>query len=97
MLPISTGFARRTAGRIDLVFGDGTAINNWRSGYVNIWPGAPLTVNFGITLPVQLSLVGDNNFTLRAMDVTPAPYNQPPYAPSGALDSDLCTVVGLKP
>ncbi len=90
-------FARRTAGRIDLVFGDGTAINNWRSGYVNIWPGAPLTVNFGITLPVQLSLVGDNNFTLRAMDVTPAPYNQPPYAPSGALDSDLCTVVGLKP
>ena len=56
-----------------------------------------LTINFGITLPVQLSLVGDNNFTLRAMDVTPAPYNQPPYAPSGALDSDLCTVVGLKP
>ena len=41
--------------------------------------------------------MGDNVFTLVAEDVTPAPYNQPPYAASGDTDSGACTVTGLAP
>ena len=32
-----------------------------------------------------------------AKDVTPAPYNQPPYPPEGDVDSDRCTVTGVAP
>jgi hypothetical protein len=46
--------------------------------------------NFGI-------LVGDNLFTLVAEDVTPAPYNQPPYLPAGDTDINACTVTGIAP
>jgi hypothetical protein len=36
--------------------------------------------------------VGLNEFRLFAADVTPAPYNQPPYPPAGDTDTDGCTI-----
>ena len=40
--------------------------------------------------------MGPNEFALVVEDVTPAPFNQPPYAPSGDTATDACTVTGLK-
>ena len=48
-------------------------------------------------LPAMGSLVGDSLFTLRAEDVTPSPYNQSPYPPSGDTAGDACTVRGIQP
>ncbi len=42
-------------------------------------------------------LTGDNRFVLIAEDVTPAPYNQPPYPPAGDSAADACTVTGTAP
>jgi hypothetical protein len=48
-------------------------------------------------LPALSSLVGDNTFELVAEDVTPSPYNQPPYPPAGDTDTDICTATGIAP
>ena len=39
----------------------------------------------------------DDSFTLVAEDVTPAPYNRPPYTAAGDTSTDGCTVTGLAP
>jgi hypothetical protein len=41
--------------------------------------------------------VGVSTFTLTGVDVTPAPYNQPPYTPSGDSDSAGCTITASAP
>jgi len=41
--------------------------------------------------------VGENLFTLLAEDVTPSPYNQPPFPAAGDAVSDLCTVTANSP
>jgi len=42
-------------------------------------------------------VIGVNSFTLVAEDVTPAPYNQPPYPASGDGDMESCLVTGIAP
>ncbi len=85
---------RRAAGRIDMVIGNGTPYTNWRAGWTNLSAGETYSNVWNQSLPGLASLVGSNVFTLIGVDVTPAPYNQPPFAPSGDTDSDACTVVG---
>jgi hypothetical protein len=41
--------------------------------------------------------VGTNTFILSAQDVTPPPYNLPPYAPAGDTDQVTCTVTAAAP
>ena len=48
-------------------------------------------------MPALGSLVGDNIFTLRAEDVTPAPFNQPPYPAAGDTATAGCVVIGVAP
>ncbi len=48
-------------------------------------------------IPAMASVIGNNVFTLAAEDVTPAPYNQPPYPPAGDTDTAFCTVTGIAP
>ncbi len=103
VLPFTTQFAvslsnlttenRRAAGRINMVIGNGTPYTNWRAGWTNLNDGETYSTVWNQSLPALGSLVGDNVFTLIGVDVTPAPYNQPPFAPSGDTDSDACTVV----
>jgi hypothetical protein len=68
----------------------------YRAGYTNVPPGEsnvfawPQTFSDG-------SLIGSNVVVLVAEDVTPAPYNQPPYPPSGDTDTATCTVTGIAP
>jgi hypothetical protein len=92
-----TGESRRAAARIDMVISNGTPYTNWRAGWTNLSPAEVFATSWNQNLPALGTLVGDNVFTLLAEDVTPAPYNQPPYAPSGDTDSQACTVTGLAP
>ncbi len=55
------------------------------------------TTDCDIIIPGLGSVLGDNTFSLVAEDVTPAPYNQPPYAPAGDTDSAQCVVTAAAP
>ena len=93
----TAGCGRCFAGRIDVVTASGMAIPNWRSGWVIVDPGASAATSFTKTLPAYPTLIGTNTLTLVAEDVTPPPYNQPPYQPSGDTDTDSCTQEGVAP
>ncbi len=82
-----TGENRRTAGRIDVLPAGGSPVTNWRAGWTNLDPLEVHTTGWNQSIPALGSLVGDNLFTLTGVDVTPAPWNQPPYAPSGSSDT----------
>ncbi len=88
---------RRAAGRIDVVIASGNSFGNWRAGYTNLDPSEVFTQVWNQNFPGLPTLVGSNVFTLIAADVTPAPYNQPPYALSGDTDTDSVTVTGVSP
>ena len=88
---------RRIAGRIDIELANGDLVTNWRAGYTNVNGGESYVSSWNQNIPALLSLVGYNLFTVQAMDVTPAPWNQPPYPPAGDILMDNCTVRGLKP
>jgi len=88
------GAWRQVAGRIDLVLGNGTAFPNWRAGHLVLAPGEGHAISWNQLIPEILPAYGDNRFTLVAEDVTPAPWNQPPYPPSGSTDWAQCTVTG---
>jgi hypothetical protein len=91
------GQTRRMAARINIDLANGTSVTSWRRGYANIAAGSNYTTNWNQNLPLTLSLVGNNVFSLEAEDVTPAPFNQPPYPPSGDTDVDGDNVTGIKP
>jgi len=92
-----TGQSRRIAGRLDVALAGGGFYGNWRAGWANVAPESSYSTNWNQNLPALGSLVGSNVFTLTAADVTPAPYNQPPYPAAGDTDTAQCTVVGNAP
>lgn len=91
------GQVRRYSARIDVELAGGYVFSNWRSGFMNLHAGRQFTEEWNQYLPLLGPLKGPNVFTLVAEDVTPAPYNQPPYLPSGVTDTDSCTVTGSVP
>jgi len=88
---------RRAAGRIDMVIGNGTPYTNWRAGWTNLSSGEVFSTFWNQNMPGLGSLVGNNVFTITGADVTPAPYNQPPFAPSGDTDTDSVTITATAP
>ncbi len=92
-----TGFTRRLAGRIDVHLAGGSLFTHWRAGTAKIGAGESLVSVWINSLPANQAMVGENSFTFVSMDVTPAPYNQPPYPPSGHSDSASCLVNGMAP
>ena len=86
---------RRMAAGLHVKLADGGTILGWRTGYLNMPAGSIHTSSLLQFLPNLAPLVGDNQILLRAVDVTPAPYNQPPYPPSGNTARDACTVTGV--
>ncbi len=88
---------RRVATQVDLDLASGKHIANWRRGYQVIQPQQNVVTQWNQTLPALGYVIGDNLFTFMSRDVTPAPYNQPPHAPSGSTNSDKCTVTGAAP
>jgi hypothetical protein len=89
------GAARRIAGRIDLVIAAGTSFGSWKAGWTNVGPDSSYLSSWNQSIPALGTLIGDNHFTLVAEDVTPAPYNQPPFPAAGDTAADSCTVTGL--
>jgi len=71
--------------------------HDWRTGFMNILPGQSKTIRWNQYIPAAGSYHGDNRFILVAEDITPAPWNQPPYPPAGHTDFSDCTVTGIAP
>lgn len=92
-----TGQLRRLAAKIHLTLASGSYFANWRAGFTNVAAGSNFVTAWNQNLPALGTVVGDNLFHLVAEDVTPAPYNQPPYPPAGDMDTDSCTVTGVAP
>jgi plastocyanin len=86
------GITRRLAGRIDV-----TTYSNWKSGSTNVAPGGSYITSWNQGIPALGSLIGSNVFELLAQDVTPSPFNQPPYPQAGDTDSESCTIVAMSP
>jgi hypothetical protein len=89
--------ARTATGHIDLLLGNGVVYDNWRSGWVDLEPGGGSHRSWSQAIPAHYSFFGSSEFRLVVEDVTPAPYNQPPYLASGDVSSRVCTVVGAVP
>ncbi len=92
-----TDQSRRMAARIDVTLAGGNFFPNWRAGWTNIAAGLNYTASWMQTIPAYSTLNGENRFTLHTWDVTPTPYNQPPYPAAGNSDSDTRVVVGIAP
>lgn len=88
---------RRMAAHIDVTIANGTSYSNWKSGFTNIPHGSTATVIWQQRFQALGSVVGTNRFQLLAEDVTPSPYNLPPYPPSGDTDTDTCVVAASAP
>jgi hypothetical protein len=89
--------SRRIAGRIDLQLAGGVLFSNWRAGHTDVEGGTSYHARWNQGIPLLGSLVGDNVFLLTVQDVTPAPWNLPPYPTAGDTASDNCLLVGIAP
>jgi len=89
--------ARQLDARINLSLANGQQVSNWKGGYTNVYPGNTFWQWWTQTIPAVGPVVGVNTFTLVATDVTPAPYNQPPYPPAGDIDTGICLIEGIAP
>jgi hypothetical protein len=89
--------ARRIAGRIDVALAGGGTFPGWRAGYTNVSAGGSYVSSWNQNIPAIGTVIGENGFLLVAEDVTPAPYNQPPYPPAGDTASASCIVTGITP
>jgi hypothetical protein len=87
---------RRVAGRINLTLGNGQFYSSWRAGWTNLGPLESYQASWIQTIPDLGPVLGENIFTLLAEDVTPAPYNQVPYPPSGSVDGANCQVLAVQ-
>ncbi len=88
---------RLAAGRIDVTTAGGTRVTNWRAGFTILAGGEVYENSWFQPFPATGALLGHNWFELRAVDVTPVPYNQPPNMPSGDEDADCGTIRGMAP
>ncbi len=92
-----TDQTRRMAAKLNVELANGNTFPGWRAGYTNIQPEDSFTRNWFQSLPALVTLVGVNTFTLVAEDVTPAPFNQPPYPAAGDTCSSVATVEAYAP
>ena len=92
-----TQFNRAVAGSMAVTLGNGAHFSNYRSGSMNLSSDETFEIGWRQQFPANFALEGDNVFSLVAVDVTPAPYNQPPYPAAGDSDNDTCTVTGIVP
>jgi len=88
---------RRVSTQVNVDLASGKHIANWRRGFQTIQPESSAITQWNQTLPALGFVIGDNLFSFYSRDVTPPPYNQPPFAPSGSTNSDSCVVTGIAP
>jgi len=83
---------RRYVYQVNLTDADGSFDLNWHRGWQNVQAGDTWTTSWTHGIPGLEGNWGTALFELEAIDVTPAPYNQPPYLPAGDTATDLCTI-----
>lgn len=81
---------RTVDGRIDIWLGGGTPLHEWRFRAVELAPWETWDNCWNNQLQNLQSLEDKNIARLRVVDVTPPPFNQPPYPPSGYVVEDTC-------
>lgn len=89
--------ARRFQYQIDAALANGQNFSNWRRGWQNVPADTMHTTTWWQTMPLLGALVGNNRFLLTVADITPPPFNQPPYPPAGDMLTTACTVRGDAP
>jgi len=89
-------YHRRISNRVDVTIGNGQFYSNWRRGWDNYAPGTQKLRSWFQLVPELPTLIGDNTFSLFAEDVTPAPYNQPPYPAAGDTATDSCVLTAIE-
>lgn len=94
---LAPGESRRVAARLGVLTAGGQSYPGWRTGWSNLDDGESFTAFWTQQFPALPGLAGTSTFGIVAEDVTPPPFNQPPYLPAGATDSDACTVTGTAP
>jgi hypothetical protein len=90
-------YTRRASVAIDVEIGNGAWFSNWRAGFTNLSPNEVLFRNWTVGFPAGPTLAGTNSFYFQVMDTTPAPYNQPPYPPSGDTATRVRSVTAALP
>jgi len=88
---------RTAAFTLGLRLAGGQYYSNWRSGVTTISPEVDFWDLWMLVLPDLWSFAGENQLLLSLEDVTPPPYNQPPYQPSGGTAFDTFIVTGIAP
>ncbi len=92
-----TGATRRVAARIDVTLANGQFFAQWKAGVANIPAGGSYAAGWSELILDNGTMTGLNSALLIIEDVTPAPYNQPPFPASGYVDTASCTVEGIAP
>jgi hypothetical protein len=88
---------RTVDGRIDLWLGGGVPLYEWRIQAVEVAPLGTWQRCWTNELMDLQSLEGKNVARLTVVDVTPPPFNQPPYPPAGSTAQDVCFFWGVSP
>lgn len=89
--------ARRIQYQLNVTLAGGQYYSNWRRGWQNVQAGETYSSSWWQTIPAAGSLVGFNHFLLTTNDVTPPPYNLPPYPSAGDSDRCTCSITGMAP
>lgn len=92
----ATGFSRYAVGRLNVWLPGGQYLSSYRYGFTVLDPAEIYVYSWSQWFPDLPTLDGDTRFQLAVFDVTPAPYNQPPYPESGGVATDQCTVTGWR-
>jgi len=85
---------RRLAARLDMYLANGRYYANWRVDVLTLAAGERQSGRWTLDLPDIPAFQGTSTGVLVVQDVTPEPYNQPPYPPSGDTVTDTFTVTG---
>jgi len=92
-----SGYPRSAGGKLNVSLPGGQYYPNFRSGFTNLSPAETYHFCWSQWFPDLPTLDGSIQFQLVVQDVTPAPYNQPPYPASGSVAIDTCTVTAWRP
>jgi len=84
-------YHRRLAATVTVDLPNGEHFTDYKRGYTNLAPATSHQFSWTEHLTSN-AMVGAIEAHLSVQDVTPTPYNQPPYPPSGAMVSESCVV-----
>jgi hypothetical protein len=88
---------RTVDGRIDVWLGNGDPLYEWRFRAIKLPPNGTWDRCWNNEMTDLQTLKDKNIVRLHVVDVTPPPFNQPPYPPSGYVVEDVCFFWGINP